>query len=51
MVKHVISPQIPPVYLTDADRESGLHRLGRTRFASLHVDSFHDFANTAIAFR
>jgi histone deacetylase 1/2 len=23
MVKHVISPQIPPVYLTDADRETG----------------------------
>jgi histone deacetylase 1/2 len=23
MVKYVISPQIPPVYLTDADRESG----------------------------
>ncbi|MCI37350.1 histone deacetylase, partial [Trifolium medium] len=23
MVKHVISPQIPPVYLNDADRTSG----------------------------
>jgi len=56
MVRYVVSPQIPPVFLSDVAREAGTENPAYTeweeqRFLVVHMDSFHHLPLLACAFR